>query len=280
MLLVYTMPSDSPFSEAPDCYTSSMGTSLGHALYYPEPHNTGAVQIGDVGYISGGAFVRLLNLDVSAIEHAVTSWTPPFEITDPLPSTVFRDRATSRLPPGSYEGTRRDSNGVQNQGALELPAGADGQMILENSVLKEYITRNHGHWYAYARDTLGLRVEQKQLIVVSGWFKTSGNAWSIRTQSSLHATTGGAWAIRSRPSSSTSITGLTVQREGLGEDHAEGVDCVFLSYYQVEMLRGRVYKVVAVGGLKSELEYSPQLQLLATGKNDPLAEISKFISSR
>ena len=36
---------------------------LGYPLWQPEPHTSGEVQIGDIGYIDGdGAFVRLFNV--------------------------------------------------------------------------------------------------------------------------------------------------------------------------------------------------------------------------
>lgn len=38
------------------------GHGYGHPLWHPEPNSTGEVQIGDVGYIFEGAFVRLFNI--------------------------------------------------------------------------------------------------------------------------------------------------------------------------------------------------------------------------
>lgn len=45
-----------------EIYTEQLSTiGEGTALWYPEPHETGEVQIGDVGYIFEGAFIKLFN---------------------------------------------------------------------------------------------------------------------------------------------------------------------------------------------------------------------------
>ncbi|EKM56560.1 uncharacterized protein PHACADRAFT_253759 [Phanerochaete carnosa HHB-10118-sp] len=105
---------------APDeIYSSCLATLYqGHALWYPEPHDSGEPQIGDVGFISGGAFVRLFNLDTSAPEKKVVEWDPPFDITDPLPSGVLKiDRRRRPLVPAHYR-----SHGVESR---QVHASAD-----------------------------------------------------------------------------------------------------------------------------------------------------------
>ncbi|EKM58830.1 uncharacterized protein PHACADRAFT_248924 [Phanerochaete carnosa HHB-10118-sp] len=105
---------------APDeIYASSLQTLyLGHALWYPEPHESGEPQIGDVGFISEGAFIRLFNLDTSAPEKEVKFWNPPYKITEPVHPDVFKvDRRHRPLVPGNYR-----SNGVESK---EMHASAD-----------------------------------------------------------------------------------------------------------------------------------------------------------
>ena len=98
-------------SSAPDIvYPSSLATLYqGYALWYPEPHVTGEAQIGDVGYIREGAFIRLFNLNSSRPEHQVTFWGGTFEPSAPLPPGVF-DRLDKRrsLPADHYR-----SHGVE-----------------------------------------------------------------------------------------------------------------------------------------------------------------------
>ncbi|EKM58787.1 uncharacterized protein PHACADRAFT_191123, partial [Phanerochaete carnosa HHB-10118-sp] len=73
-----------PLSAPDEIYASSLQTlHLGHALWYPEPHESGEPQIGDVGFMFEGAFIRLFNLDTSAAEKKVTFWDPPYKITEP-----------------------------------------------------------------------------------------------------------------------------------------------------------------------------------------------------
>ncbi|EKM58779.1 uncharacterized protein PHACADRAFT_248869 [Phanerochaete carnosa HHB-10118-sp] len=106
-----------PPSSPDEIYASSLQTlHLGHALWYPEPHETGEPQIGDVGFVYEGAFVRLFNLDASAPDKAVKFWDPPFEITEPLPPAVFKvSHRHNPLVPGHYrsqgmEKTRRHAS--------------------------------------------------------------------------------------------------------------------------------------------------------------------------
>ena len=94
-------PSDAPDVVYPSCLSTLY---QGHALWYPEPHVTGEAQIGDVGYISEGAFIRLFNLNSARPEHQVAFWdTTKFEPIAPFPLGAF-DRLDSRnaLPPNHY----------------------------------------------------------------------------------------------------------------------------------------------------------------------------------
>ena len=84
-----------PLSAA-EIYPSSLSIlRKGYALWYPEPHETGELQIGDVGYINDGAFIRLFNLNTAKPEHEVTFWGKTFEPTAPPPGEVF-DRLDRR----------------------------------------------------------------------------------------------------------------------------------------------------------------------------------------
>lgn len=95
-------------------YPSSLfSLGLGYALWYPEPHETGESQIGDVGYVNDGAFIRLFNINDSKPEHQVTFWHTPFKITNPLPGSenVFRPNKQHRaIDDGPYL-----SRGVQEK---------------------------------------------------------------------------------------------------------------------------------------------------------------------
>ena len=65
--------------------------SLGYALWFPEPHQTvGEPQIGDVGYVSEGAFIRMFNINVSKPEYQISHWGVPFETTEAPAENLFR----------------------------------------------------------------------------------------------------------------------------------------------------------------------------------------------
>ncbi|EKM58913.1 uncharacterized protein PHACADRAFT_249030 [Phanerochaete carnosa HHB-10118-sp] len=103
-----------------EIYPSSLDILyLGRALWYPEPHVTGELQIGDVGFIRRGAFVRLFNLDTSAPEKKVTfKWRKPFKNLEPLPADMLEiDSRSSPLVPKHY-----CSHGVE---AREVHTSAD-----------------------------------------------------------------------------------------------------------------------------------------------------------
>lgn len=111
-------PTGSPAVTLPSAVYASKLFSLGqgYALWYPEPHVTGEVQVGDVGYIDDGAFVRLLN--VWAVVPPITYWQTAFENSEPLSEEAFRiDDRVNPLSPGNYH-----SYGVEN---TEVHGSAD-----------------------------------------------------------------------------------------------------------------------------------------------------------
>ena len=101
----------------------------GHALWQPEPHSTGEVHIGDVGFVNpDGAFVRLLNVrerDPHYSEYRVTFWTPyHIEGVEPLEESKVRIVKTlNGLPPGHYlsRGVEQTSAEASASQSVELP---------------------------------------------------------------------------------------------------------------------------------------------------------------
>ena len=87
----------------------------GYPLWFPEPHDTGEPQIGDVGYLEDGAFVRLFNINVSDTNLHVTRWKRSFTVAEPLDPTAFDADPRKVLLPGAYH-----SNGTAKRdiGAL------------------------------------------------------------------------------------------------------------------------------------------------------------------
>ncbi|EKM58829.1 uncharacterized protein PHACADRAFT_88060 [Phanerochaete carnosa HHB-10118-sp] len=233
---------------APDeIYSSSLQTfRLGHALWYPEPHGSGEPQIGDVGFIREGAFVRLFNLDTTTPEKKVVYWDPPFQVAEPLPPGVLKTDTRRRpLAPDHY-----CSHGVQSktlsasaditagsdvaatlsakytcsasQGAvLVLESEAHAESIFDNRALKKYIIRHHHTWHAYARNDLFRDIKAEDIVMISGWVKTEddwvvaafGNT-STSTSGSVEGRAGGVAGLKAEGSHTSSVTGAKMHRHG------------------------------------------------------------------
>ena len=75
---------------------------FGDALWVPEPHSTGEVQIGDVGYISEGQFIRVFHA-VSPERHPVPGRAvPPRLHTCRMPRLPNYDHVSEYMQPGVY----------------------------------------------------------------------------------------------------------------------------------------------------------------------------------
>ncbi|GJE94313.1 WD40 repeat domain-containing protein [Phanerochaete sordida] len=196
-------------------YPSSMfSLDLGYALWYPEPHaRTGEPHVGDVGYTSDGAFIRLFNVDKSNAEHAVTfPWKPVFPLTDsnvPSPDIfAMLDQRRRPIEPGPYpsHGVRKAEIGGSilygrygasgdisvgytckdtQGGLLVLQSEAEYASVFAVAHLKTYVAKHHESWLMYAR-SLGCEVSEEDVFLVGGWVKTSAD-WKA-TAFSNHAT--------------------------------------------------------------------------------------------
>ena len=92
----------------------------GYALWCPEPHSkSGEVQIGDVGCIDEGAFIRFFNVLPDA--QPVPGWNgvPSFDVSEPLPPQAsFIDERRSPAGAQVYVTERMVDMGVQ--GAVDV----------------------------------------------------------------------------------------------------------------------------------------------------------------
>ncbi|GJE94286.1 WD40 repeat domain-containing protein [Phanerochaete sordida] len=191
-------------------YPSSLfSLDLGYALWYPEPHEpTGQPQIGDVGYMRRGGFIRLFNINESRDEHAVGFWKPPFKPdSTPSPDVFILDKRDRPIAPGPYpsKGVRRvEIGGSVFAGLAEAEAGlsagytckeaggallvlqseASSESVFESRRLKEYMYRQHAAWSHYVRETLGHEVKEEDIVLVGGWVKTSAD-WAAMAFSNL-----------------------------------------------------------------------------------------------
>ncbi|EKM58891.1 uncharacterized protein PHACADRAFT_191205 [Phanerochaete carnosa HHB-10118-sp] len=245
-------------SPAPDkIYASSLQTlHLGYALWYPEPHRSGEPQIGDVGYIRDGAFIRLFNLDTSTPEKKVTFWPTLFEDIELLPPNVLQGReCISKFAsgPATFEsifaltvsrtagvdvsvGLSADYTCKAAQGAvLALRSEAHAETLFESHVFKAYI---------------------EKIVVVYVWVKTEADwaaaAFSNTSTSfsgSLKASAGSIAGAEMGGSHSSSVSGPEMHRHGQREAGSTRRDqCVLVKRLKVRRRFMLPRKVVAGAG--------------------------------
>ncbi|GJE94287.1 WD40 repeat domain-containing protein [Phanerochaete sordida] len=283
MFTIYR-PSDSEAAHKiyPSCLSR---VGFGYALWHPEPHSTGEPQIGDVGYVREGAFVRLFNVNISASQHQVTSWTPKFEITSPLPLKVFQtDKRHAPIGPGRFPSRGVEeveihgelTGGVPSGGSATLSASygckeihgallvlkshAFAESLYDNRELETYIVREHGNWHAYARDYVGHRVEPKDIVLVSGWVKAPAD-WATAAFSNSNVmrqlSIGEQFAqfvglslsrLRTR-----AYSGPPMERRGARYPNTAGPgeppnQCIFVKRYKIKKRAGIVRVILAGSG--------------------------------
>ncbi|EKM58764.1 uncharacterized protein PHACADRAFT_72830, partial [Phanerochaete carnosa HHB-10118-sp] len=233
-----------------EVYASSLfPTNEGYALWYPEPHESGEVQIGDVGYIADGAFIRLFNV-ANDKELRIAGWPQKaFPNPEPLSNdAMLLDVRERPLMPGPYrsDGVVETSGNVHlnvtgpggsgggvdagftcqlSQGAvLILNSEAKKEAIRDNYRIRDYVLRHHGTWCNYVRDDRDgprLVVSPENIILVRGWVKTSAN-WKAttfcnsktRVHGSVDVEAGSYVSAGGDYSKSRSVSGLKLSRKG------------------------------------------------------------------
>ena len=99
-----------PPSSLSDVYATCLSSyALGYPLWFPETHDTGMPQIGDVGYVEEGAFRRIFNINTTEEAHKVDFWMPPFVVSESLGRGIFRTEKRNAMLPGRYR-----SHGVRD----------------------------------------------------------------------------------------------------------------------------------------------------------------------
>ncbi|PCH36243.1 hypothetical protein WOLCODRAFT_166779 [Wolfiporia cocos MD-104 SS10] len=173
----------------------------GYPLWSPEPLEQGEIDIGDVGWIQDGRFIRLINTFESPQSPINEYWKSlrdfetldrtalePFIINQPrrITADVLLSNGISKVDVGAGI---QAMNNVANLEAsfkcssdqavlLMLPSGqGDERSLIRSEQVTKFIKRNHENWYHMARDDVGVDITRDDLIFVTGWIKTS--AWLI-----------------------------------------------------------------------------------------------------
>ncbi|KZT65360.1 hypothetical protein DAEQUDRAFT_530972 [Daedalea quercina L-15889] len=166
----------------------------GYPLWDPGyEQKAGEVEIGDVGFIEKGRFVRLFNVmqrpddELNALR-GVPEGFRQLTIDEKHISTssINRDsfwskhitkvEAKATAGAGSTFDASLTYKATSSSGAiLHLPTGyAEERQVSERSmIMHEYLRRNYEHWHRYIQQSQKFTVAENDLLFVRGWVKTA-----------------------------------------------------------------------------------------------------------
>lgn len=153
------------------------------------------------------------------------------------------------------------------------------EAISDNLLLKKYIIQNYRTWYAYAKDSLGLRtkVEPKGLVVVNGWVKTTAD-WALAAFAntvSPKRDIGDVVGVISHGTYTSRLASPTVHRQGKHyfvnlPARVKRDQCIFLSYYKLEPVLGTLLRrLIRVGLSPPPREEAEDMALEDEDSNEP-----------
>ncbi|GJE89743.1 hypothetical protein PsYK624_058490 [Phanerochaete sordida] len=244
-----------------------VGRGYGLPLWHPEPIGPfGDVQIGDVGYISEGAFIRLFNalhskddpINADGVPAGFSQLRPNGQLLRSSeqhvsPGPICTTTTTYRKISASLEGS--DVAGAlytfscnSSRGAVAVLGDSGHQeWYLRNRSFREYIAKYHSSWYdfALAKDH---DIAPESLVLVSGWLKTS--EWAIATFAnqgkghdiSLNACAGSFASAAFEVSAGIEVQTSLEQRAGPPKISSAPVtsgspprnQCMFIRYYKLK----------------------------------------------
>ncbi|KAF7797953.1 hypothetical protein EIP86_009160 [Pleurotus ostreatoroseus] len=268
--------------DAPNVYYTELSRHssqwLGHPLWYPDPEANGEVEIGDVGIVQEGRFLRLFNAvkgegsDADTIPDGFKPLTFPSRL---------RDERKSLVEPGSLASASIkfiDVEGSAHQGAiLQLKDHARGACVVQNKFFPNYMKEHHRNWATFAEQQLGLTHQPEDLVLVRGWVKTS--EWAVAAFKSKGRASGATISASFTPALSAGFEFKVSERQSMmaaSNRGPKGVrsspttpnssdanlstapqdQCIFLRYYKIRYRRFLSTKIVAAAG-PSQLPDAP-----------------------
>ncbi|KIP05411.1 hypothetical protein PHLGIDRAFT_119846 [Phlebiopsis gigantea 11061_1 CR5-6] len=236
----------------------------GHPLYYPEPTHLGEVEIGDVGIVQEGRFFRLFNATRETDDPAHARGVPArfvrllvddrlrCRLANCLPKGPVCSQSTSRLhvkaalslgpTPTSVQGSGGKSFTVdRKQGAVAVlnDCGVQEKIMQSCIAFEEYILTHSPSWAEFAQQR-GLRLRSQDIVLVSGWIKTTEWALSAyvgdsRSHELSFSIAAGGYASADCAFTVEKSTGTTMaERQGPRPppSHPRADQCMFLRYYK------------------------------------------------
>ncbi|KAI0337166.1 WD40 repeat-like protein [Trametopsis cervina] len=172
----------------------------GHPLWYPDGHNNADdIDIGDVGYIRDGAFVELFKSKYDRDDPANMKNLDNIPAShEPLPIKAYAKVITKEgwMHPKLYVSKSIKYEEMEPSAGIEAPLVEGGHIryrfwlstkqgallyISHNAVKKTtlsnrefvtYIKRHHHAWWDHARNTAGIDIRPRDVILVQGFVKT------------------------------------------------------------------------------------------------------------
>ncbi|KAH9918069.1 WD40-repeat-containing domain protein [Fomitopsis serialis] len=170
----------------------------GYPLWDPRPINCRpGVQIGDVGYISNGAFIRLFNAmasedDALNAQRGVPNNHNPFtmgnraavmDVPDAIVAGTLCSKTIRQLG-GKIEGQVLNSGAsvafecTDEQGAVLVLTDAAHRQQLPSRRMMNYLKQNIREWYTFATsDEVDLPLQKEDIVFVFGFVKTT--QWAV-----------------------------------------------------------------------------------------------------
>ncbi|KZT71210.1 hypothetical protein DAEQUDRAFT_688208, partial [Daedalea quercina L-15889] len=169
----------------------------GYPLWDPRPTNRSpGAQIGDVGYIRNGGFIRLFNAMAAEDDPLNAQYGVPGNHNEfKKPDRALVLETPSAIMPGSIcsktikqvgakleaqvcnVGASITFECVDDQGAVLVLEDPAHRQQLESRKMMNHLKQNHRDWYAFARDVVDLPCEKEDIVFVFGFVKTT--QWAV-----------------------------------------------------------------------------------------------------
>lgn len=183
-----------------------------------------------------------------------------------------------------------------DQGALVvLGDHATRSLVLQScTAFQQYMHQHHGAWHAFAA-ALGHTLDPSEIVLVSGWLKTSswalaactscGRAHEVSIQAPLGSVAGVEFSIQVAENAASSFEQRSgPEREWLSKDGKFLRDqCLFLRYFKMKRRIFLGKRLVAAGSRESSVTDSDQAmptKILADKMDGCLRQLSRDCSTR
>ncbi|GJE89772.1 hypothetical protein PsYK624_058790 [Phanerochaete sordida] len=282
----------------------------GLPLWQPEPTKFGEVLIGDVGFVFEGCFYRLFNAIRDADDPVnAHCGVPPDFVPLQYNETAMLHTTTNYLPPGPlYSSSMRQldigaglsTHGAgaryrfaceSDQGALAvLGSSATRSLVLQScTAFRAYMHAHHDAWHAFAA-ALGHTLDADDIVLVSGWLKTSswalaactraGRAHEFAVQAQLADLAGVEFHVEVKEDGAHSVEqrcGPVREASQSGDGEPPHDQCLFLRYYKMKRRKFFGKRLVAAGSREQSLNDADQAlltKILADQLGSPLVDLT------